>query len=235
MMLTHRSSSPVLTKFCEERRVPRFVNLVSPVMEMVTVFPHPAGNRVRALVLWIRSGIRERTTLRGHHLPSQSSKSDESVDDTRRMTYTEESSIYDAYADSMDEKETSYSSDASHSQAPYDSPVSPTPTAVHSPEIIPPLIAEPEPEPFMQPQPQPALHQPQPQRHLTPVIQQHLTQSPSRTPSPDGSAASHHEDARRQGSPSTEYLPYHSPSPAVTEKRKGKGQEGSFGQVWSDR
>lgn len=167
-------------------------------------------------------------------VPAQASKSDEFVDDmsNRRMTYTEESSIYDAYADSVDEKENSFSSDASHSQALYDSPVSPTSTAVHLPEITPPQIAEPEPEPelVMQPQPQPILYQPQPQRHLTPVVQQHPTQSPSRTPSPDGSTTSHHEDARRPSSRSTEYLPYHSPSPTISEKRKGKDKKGLLGK-----
>lgn len=162
--------------------------------------------------------------------PLPSHKVEEEADelqDNRRMTYTEESLIYDAYADSPDEKEPS----PRHSGSP-----PPLPTVVQQP-VTPPLVpSAPEPSPapsIQQPpltQPQSILYQPQPQRHLSPTTSLSPTQVPSRTPSPDASSVSFDEHRRpdSRGSMSSEatYL-----STSTIEKRKEKEKKSIWKKV----
>ncbi|CAE6498483.1 unnamed protein product [Rhizoctonia solani] len=103
----------------------------------------------------------------------------------RPLSYTDESIIFDAYADRRDSMTSLTSDEAQHpttSGLPLDLALgipAPAVTAVkHQPE------PEPVVEPVQEPQPEPELYHPAPQRRLVSVEQPAAATTPQRTPSP---------------------------------------------------
>ncbi|KAI5123522.1 hypothetical protein M0805_006682 [Coniferiporia weirii] len=153
----------------------------------------------------------------------------EELYDNRRMTYTEESSIYDAYADILEDE---------RPPSPKPTP-SPARVIVESPPPVPPVPPIPDVLPHQQPpplaQPAPILHQPTPQRHLSPAIQQQQAPpQPSRTPSPDAASAPSSLEIQRPDSRSSvtsEAPSYQSSSSMSMDKRKEKDKKSLWRKV----
>lgn len=148
--------------------------------------------------------------------------------DERRMTYSEETSIYDAYADSPDEKERSSFEVTSQSTTPT-MLVERLPSPPPSPSVT--LVSEPVSsiQPTAKAAPPPPLHQPQPLRHLSPNVQEQ-TQHPSRTPSPEAQLHStSFDEPRRPDSRSSVVSEAPSTSSHAAEKRKEKNKK----SIWS--
>lgn len=165
----------------------------------------------------------------------------EDVSDNRRFTYTEESSIFDAYADTPDdEKAPSPQRITPVTQIPTDtspqSSISTPPTSISTPSPASTFTSEPattqQPTPSSQPS-VPILHQPQPVKQIIP--QQQVIQQPSRTPSPDGSSTAPSSlDIQRPDSRSsaTSEAPSHmSTSTAPVDKRKEKDKKSLWKKV----
>ncbi|KAL5492162.1 hypothetical protein ACEPAI_3609 [Sanghuangporus weigelae] len=161
--------------------------------------------------------------------------------DHRRLTYTEESSIFDAYAESPEDEKSPSPPPATQltarlvveNTAPVPTPVpvlGPAPSS--RPSISEPQISPPEPlAPKLQSAPSPILHQPQPQRLLSPQ-QQQVLQHPSRSPSPE--TASQAQDIQRPDSRSSiksEAPSIHSVSSTLTDKRKEKDKKSLWRKV----
>ena len=161
----------------------------------------------------------------------------EDLSDNRRFTYTEESSIFDAYADTPEDEKppspqaltpaTPILSEPS-SQPPVSTITSPTstpsPSFTSEPAVNQQISSQP---------PAPVLHQPQPVKQLSP--QQQVIQQPSRTPSPDGSSTAPSSlDIQRPDSRSsvTSEAPSHmSASSASADKRKEKDKKSLWKKV----
>ncbi|KAL5537150.1 hypothetical protein ACEPAF_973 [Sanghuangporus sanghuang] len=163
--------------------------------------------------------------------------------DNRRFTYTEESSIFDAYAESPEDEKSPSPPPASQitarlvveeTTAPVSVPIpilGPAPSSRSSfsePQISPlePLASQ------LQSGPSPILHQPQPQRLLSPQQQQQVLQHPSRSPSPE--MASQAQDIQRPDSRSSiksEAPSIHSVTSTLTDKRKEKDKKSLWRKV----
>ena len=169
----------------------------------------------------------------------------EAYDGNRRLTYTEETSIFDAYADDAEDEK-----HISPVEAALPTARLVEPTTIHGPPQLPPVTVISEPEPFEPPQQTqqqpssqppvsstvPILHQPQPQRRLSPQQQQVLEQDrqPSRTPSPDSSTAAHEIVRPDSRSSVTSEAPSHYTAASSTiapEKRKEKDKKSIWRKV----
>ena len=164
--------------------------------------------------------------------------------DNRRFTYTEEASIFDAYAESPeDEKSPSppppstqpTSRLISEATAPRPPPA-PVPVLGPAPASRPSISspqAPPEvPIPQAQAAPSSVLYQPQPQRLLSPQQQQQVLQHPSRSPSPE--TASQAQEIQRPDSRSSivsEAPSVHSVTSTLTDKRKEKDKKSLWRKV----
>lgn len=169
-------------------------------------------------------------------LPSLRRKSRDEPEDyeNRRLTYSEETSIYDAYADNTeDEKPARAMSPPARGNTDALSQLPPVPA-------IPPLLNL-TPVPHEQrDQAQtaaPILHQPTPQRLLTTVLQQEQPPQPSRSPSPDAPTAAAAEIQRpdSRSSITSETSSFHGhavpPSHMSPEKRKEKDKKSIWRKV----
>ncbi|KAH8116466.1 hypothetical protein DFH11DRAFT_1213250 [Phellopilus nigrolimitatus] len=159
--------------------------------------------------------------------------------ENKRLTYTEESSIFDAYADSPEEEISPISfkviSPPSAHAGP-DSSTGPRPSIPYIPE------ASPSPQqPSSQVHTVPILHQPQPKRHLSPALKQEQLsiqqQQPSRTPSPEATSSSFDMQRPDSRSSATSEAPSHHSvsSMSAAEKRKEKEKKSLWRKVGGDK
>ena len=185
----------------------------------------------------------EADTSSDQHIPPfrRPAFSEEAVSVSRPDSYSEETSIYDAYARSEDE-EPPYPTGASESsitpmafteeppQLPADIlPISDTLTpSIIEDELLPaPDPPAPVPAPIIdEPDQQPVLHQPQPVQHLAIPITE---PSPSRTPSPSESLDRHQQTQAFTPSSSTTSIA------SAPTTRKEKDKRGLFGKWGSDK
>ncbi|EJD07286.1 uncharacterized protein FOMMEDRAFT_15989 [Fomitiporia mediterranea MF3/22] len=154
----------------------------------------------------------------------------EEPQDNRRFTYTDEASIFDAYAEGPE--------DESPQQIAQALATLPAPVVVETPVVAPsrPSISEPPIQPQTgqpQPSPDPVLYQPQPQRLLSPQQQQQvLQQPPSRTPSPEATSPSAEIQRPESRSSVTSEAPsHHSMASTTTDKRKEKDKKSLWRKV----
>ena len=124
----------------------------------------------------------EPSTIPPLPIPRRKSRDEPEDYENRRLTYSEETSIYDAYADHPDDEKVVPPGRGSLDVIPQ---IPPVPVIPLLPNLAPIQVEQP-PAPV---QTAPILHQPTPQRHLAPVLQQEQAQQPSRSPSPDAHAA----------------------------------------------
>ncbi|TDL23937.1 hypothetical protein BD410DRAFT_820505 [Rickenella mellea] len=131
----------------------------------------------------------------------EESEESSSVTHHRRASYSEDAMIYEAYTREEDEKDAPFMSGS------------------------PPLVVE-LPVSISQPEvdsrnASPVLHHPQPQRYLTPPVNQ-PQRTPSRTPSPETPSHPSSPEDRRYGSPSSEPSSFLSTSPSPDKRSKEK-------------
>ncbi|QRV74321.1 hypothetical protein RhiJN_02335 [Ceratobasidium sp. AG-Ba] len=165
--------------------------------------------------------------------PPHASFDEDDWNSDRPLSYTDESTIFDAYADRRDSMTSVASDEEQRSQSML--PVAPTtldeliaiPPAPsshhhhphHQPEHHQEPAREPEPEPEPEHEPEPELHHPSPQRHLTPPVE---PVSQQRTPSP---ARSHSASPAS----SDQHLPAHGHAPQQQQPPRKEKKGGLFG------
>lgn len=168
-------------------------------------------------------------------IPRRKSREEPEDYENRRLTYSEETSIYDAYADHPEEEKallaTSPPARGSLDAIPQ---IPPMPSIPPIPNIAPTQRDQP-PAPA---QAAPVLHQPTPQRHLASVLQQEHPPQPSRTPSPDAQVAAVAAEIQRPDSRSSitsDNSSFHGhgvpPSHMSPDKRKEKDKKSLWRKV----
>ncbi|KAL6306178.1 hypothetical protein BKA93DRAFT_775313 [Sparassis latifolia] len=145
----------------------------------------------------------------------------------RPESYSEESSIYDAYA-----------TDDSEDVEPFTLVTTPEPAPTF---VLPPPVVIPSPSHVLEPVPEaisestlsPILHHPQPQRVVPPVSAPTV---PQRSPSPEPpSSARTNESVTQPRESTSSSRPSYVPSPSASEQRREKDKKGLFGKWGGDK